>query len=524
MDPKTFTNDDGLLVREMTLRAAADDKREFTGIGVPFGQEIEHWFGRETFDPGSIVLDPAGARVMWQHREPIGVITGHEETPEGFRVTGKISATRTGDEAMTLMRDGVVRSLSIGFEPQEYTVEVRDDGTELIHWTKVLAREFSAVTFPAYDGAAVETIRQQQTRKEITMDPETITRTDLDTALGAVKGELEDSMRAALASAKPEAPAVPQYRSVGDYMKALAAGDEKAAMAYRAYTGGTTKDTVMKDSPLGDLTRLLAERRPIINQFSTGPLPADGLGVEYVELGTDTTKVGQQVKEGDDLVKGKVTKTTKRADILTFGGWAEFSRQEIERASVEILNTTLEAMALRYARVTNAHVRGVYTAQIAAHLAAGGDKVVNVANPADPFAWLDSILDAADMYEDRGYALTRMDASKSVFKKILRLTTPDRLLTDVNGSQGRTISTVDLGVISGNLAGVTMNLLPNAGTEDLAAFVDPVAIRTLENGSPMQLQDENIINLTKSFSLYGYLSSFVVHPDAIVPVQIGAKA
>lgn len=351
---------------------------------------------------------------------------------------------------------------------------------------------------------------------------ETLTRADLDETLNGFRANMEDTIRKAVTPSTPAGPVTPQFRSVGEFAKALAAGDTEAMEFHRDYTGGTTKDTVMKDSPLGDLTRLITERRPIISQFSTGPIPADGLGVDYVQLKSDDTKVAEQAKEGDDLLKGKVTKELKRADIKTFGGWTELSRQEIERASVEVLNTTLQAMALRYAKVTNAFVRGIYTDQIAAHLVAGGDAVVTVADPSKPFDYLDAVLDAADVFEERGHQLARLDASKSVFKKLLRLTTPDRLLADVNGSQGRTISNFDLGVISADLAGIRVNLLPNMGTEDVAAFVDPVAVRTLENSTPWQLQDENIINLSKQFSLYGYLSSFVPYPDAIVPLQLGA--
>ena len=55
-----------------------------------------------------------------------------------------------------------------------------------------------------------------------------------------------------------------------------------------------------------------------------------------------------------------------------------------------------------------------------------------------------------------------------------------------------------------------------AGT---AAFYDSSALKTLENpNAPTQLQDDNIVNLTKQFSLYGYLAVIVPFPTAIVPV------
>lgn len=88
----TVTAPTELQHREFQIRSTNAEAREFTGIGVPYGEEIEHWFGRETFDPGS-VEDADTARVLWQHREPIGVITGTRETDSGLEVTGRISRT-----------------------------------------------------------------------------------------------------------------------------------------------------------------------------------------------------------------------------------------------------------------------------------------------------------------------------------------------------------------------------------------------------------------------------------------------
>jgi hypothetical protein len=67
-----------------------------------------------------------------------------------------------------------------------------------------------------------------------------------------------------------------------------------------------------------------------------------------------------------------------------------------------------------------------------------------------------------------------------------------------------------------------VNLLPaaDAGT---FSFYDDVAIETLESpGAPAQLQDENILNLTKAYSVYGYLAVTNPFPGAIVPTKPGA--
>lgn len=511
--------------RELLIRSTDSDKREFTGLGVPYGEVIEHFFGAETFDRGSIE-GADDARVMWQHREPIGVITSWRDTEQGFEVTGKISRTERGDEAMTLLKDGVVRSLSIGFEPLEYTVEKREGQEDLLHFTRVRAREFSLVTFPAYDSATIDTVRSENT-KEPDMPTDTLTREDLkplDESLADLKREM-----ALLGTQRDATPDGEQFRSMGGLLKALARGEEEALEFHRAYTGATTADTVMKPAFLGDYVKLVDDRRKIVNQFTRGTLPADGMSVDYFQLDADETKVGEQANEGDDLVYGKVKLKEANAPVKTYGGWTELSRQAIERATVPALNITLRAMALRYARVTNVAVATVYAKIIQDHLAAFNaledpdtTAAVSLAAGADATAWLNMIVDAALIYENRGFELAGMNVTADVFKTLNGLKDGDRRLMRVYGDGNNQVGELNLTQISGNLGGVKVTLLPNTEGE-AASFYDPVAIETLESpNAPAQLQDDNIINLSKQFSVYGYQAVLAPFENAIVPIDFGA--
>lgn len=507
--------------REFLIRSADSDKREFTGIGVPYGEVIEHMFGAETFDRGSIE-GADEARVLWQHREPIGVITSYRDTDTGFEVTGKISETDRGNEAMTLLKDGVIRSLSIGFEPLEYTVEKREGQEDLLHFTRVLAREFSLVTFPAYDSATINTIRTEV--KEKTMDPDTLTRADLT----PVSEGLEDLQRqmALMGTIRDATPDGEQFRSMGELLKALARGDEAALEFHRAYTGATTADTIMKPAFLGDYVKLVDQRRRIVNQFNRGTLPSDGMSVDYYQLDADTTQVGEQLAEGDDLIYGKLTLKEANSPVKTYGGWTELSRQAIERATVPALNITLRALALRYARVTNVAVATRYAQIIQAHLAAYNDvttpdatRAVSLAAGADATVWLNLIVDAALRYEDRGFEIGGLNVTADVFKQLNALKDGDRRLMRVYGDGNNQVGELNLTQVSGNLAGVKVSLLPNTAGS-VAAFYDPVAIETLESpNAPAQLQDDNIINLSKQFSVYGYQAVLSPFENAIVPID-----
>jgi HK97 family phage prohead protease len=516
----TVTAPTELQHREFQIRATNAEAREFTGIGVPYGEEIEHWFGRETFDPGS-VEGADTARVLWQHREPIGVIVSTRETDGGLEVTGRLSRTARGDEALTLLKDGVIRSLSIGFVPIEHVVETRDDGSELIRWTRVRGEEFSLVTFPAYDGAAISDVRHQTPKAAPTPKGNTVTEALTRDDLRPIENSIEDFQRQlSLLPTAPGAPEGSQWRSMGDFLKAVAKGDDAAVEFHRAYTGATTDDTIMKDSFVGDFIRLVSEKRRIVEQFSKGSLPSTGMTVDYYQLDVDNTAVAKQAAEGDNLPYGEIKLKPANSVVDTYGGWTELTRQAIERATVPALNTTLRAMGLRYARVTNAAVAAAYRAIIDEHLAsADADAALEIGATPTTDDWLDAIVDAALAYEERGYSIGGLNASVDVFKSLIHLKDGDNRLMKVYGDGMNQVGELNLSQVSGNLAGVKVTLLPNT-TGNVASFYDPLAIETLESaGAPAQLQDENIINLSKQFSIYGHQAVIVPFKDAILPIK-----
>jgi HK97 family phage prohead protease len=91
-------------------------------------------------------------KILWQHNtsEPIGLPTKMIEDDNGLFVEGKISMTETGKKAMTLMRDGVITEMSIGYDV------IKDDYKDNKRILKELRLwEFSPVTFGANDKARI---------------------------------------------------------------------------------------------------------------------------------------------------------------------------------------------------------------------------------------------------------------------------------------------------------------------------------------------------------------------------------
>ena len=104
---------------------------------------------------------PAGrVKMLWQHDAPLGMPSEMFEDDRGLFVKGKISRTQLGDEALELMRDGVVDRMSIGFSIPQNKSGFTDEGVRVISEVKLF--EFSPVTFPANEAAHIMAVKSLQ--------------------------------------------------------------------------------------------------------------------------------------------------------------------------------------------------------------------------------------------------------------------------------------------------------------------------------------------------------------------------
>jgi len=81
--------------------------------------------GAFTDDLGRFLKDGV---IVWQHdwMQPIGVPLDAKEDGYGLFTKGRISRTPKGEEVMTLIRDGVIKKLSIGYQVQDYEMVDRN--------------------------------------------------------------------------------------------------------------------------------------------------------------------------------------------------------------------------------------------------------------------------------------------------------------------------------------------------------------------------------------------------------------
>lgn len=123
-------------------------------------------------DRDNDILDMVGAKfalpipLLWQHNcnQPIGEVTDATVTEEGIEITATIVKileegtlkSRT-DEAWQSIKSGLVKCLSIGFRPLEFSYLEDSWGMHIHEWEWY---ELSAVTVPANPDAVITSVKK----------------------------------------------------------------------------------------------------------------------------------------------------------------------------------------------------------------------------------------------------------------------------------------------------------------------------------------------------------------------------
>ena len=496
-----------MITRSFEIRATDAEKREVSGIAVPFNQTIDIGGGwSERFEKGAVDLT-ADVKLFRDHEDIIGVVTEMEESDEGLLIRAKISDTVLGNETLNLVKDGAIRSFSVGFIP---VTDVKKDKT--IIRTKVNLKEVSLVAFPAYDKAEVLSVREETNQEEISMEN---TTPDYTSAIEEVRNHTEELERRldVIASEKTPLISVPQFRSFGEFVKSVAAGREDAIALHRDFTGAVSSDSIMKNAWVSDTVRILNAGRPTFNVLSSGPLPADGMNVEYPLVDTNTLAVGEQSPEAETLSYGKLTLTSATAPIKTYGGYTDMSRQVVERSSINYVDTAFRAMVAKYAAATNAAARAAVVTASANF------------NTATVSAWeADDVIGAlakaaADVNNNAGRALEVILVSSDVFQALAKVVDgAGRPILSNAGLTQNTFGSINPVGLTGTILGLPIVMDPSLAGGSFYVG-NSAALTTYESaGAPFRLNDEEITNLTNSFSVYGYLGIAAPEPKAMTIV------
>ena len=473
--------------RSFEVRLDAET-REVSGIAVPYGQIADIGSYQEKFAPGAI-RSVEDVKLFWQHSEPIGKIIEGRDTEAGFEIRAMISDTPRGQEAYTLLKDGVINKFSVGFMPLEQT----RDGS-LVTRTLVDLKEVSLVNFPAFSGASVSEVREESTVAEVVADS---IRTKELVKTPAISVSTEG-----------------KFRSQGEYAKALVSGDSDAVELFRA---ATSADAALRPAFVGFINSLINTGRPTLNAFAINALPATGLTVEYAKVNTNTIAVGKQSSENSALSEGAVALSTVSVSVNTYGGFTKISKQAIERSTVNYLDVAFQAMSLAYAKKMNTE----FIAVLSGLTWTGKTFDLSALTAA---AVMGGIADgAAYIYNATGLSPEFIVAGVTAYKRLVSIVdTAGRPVVQQVGQGDNIIGLANIPGLKGSILGLPIVVDPALDAKT-AYLASSQALTTYESaGTPTGLTVSDVTTLTDTYSVYGYAAFAVPFEGAIVKLNTGA--
>ena len=479
--------------REFEIRSTDLENREVSGIAVPYNEVTQIGRMKEMFSPKSVVTNKL-PKLFYNHEEPIGRILKVDDQADGLHITAKISDTRSGQDAWELVKDGVIRSFSVGFIPIEHSL----DGDVVVR-TKVDLKEISLVALPAYAGAELTEFRNEVTVEnnlgEIkTMETQTQEIVDLKPAIDDL-----DRRMAVIESPKIITPSY-TVRSYGDYVKGLAQGEENSQDLYRALTTVSDATGVVHVQWINEVQGIVDRGRPAVSAFSSKALPASGMSVYFPKI-TQKPSVATQASEGDTLSSTEMTIGSGNASVLTIGGTNQVSRQLIERSDPSYIDALFRLQAIEYAKKTDVATVAVLTAN-------DGDFGNASASAGTAKAYLEAVTDLAlHIYKNSASTANFILVSGNVFKELAGLVDGvDRpLFAGFNPSNN--VGTAQISTLSGNLFGLPVIVDANLADDKMYVCSSDALTTHESTGAPFRISQDVVTNLTSDFAIYGYMAT-----------------
>lgn len=162
-------------VRELQIRAAGEGSPDIAGRVAGYAMtwaevaRIEDWMDTwdEKFEPGAFSesLQKDADRIVMLSQHDTDHVIGRpdvmKEDATGLYFEADIVSTTHGSDMAKLVRAGVIRGVSIGFDVQEESVVKRENQPDLRLVTKAGLWEASLVTYPAFESTSVMALRDK---------------------------------------------------------------------------------------------------------------------------------------------------------------------------------------------------------------------------------------------------------------------------------------------------------------------------------------------------------------------------
>jgi HK97 family phage prohead protease len=530
---------------QITVDAAAAEglpSRSISGVAVTYDETATVNDGTKVrFLQGSLPVTGRDPKLFMQHdsNQIVGKVVERVDTPQGMMFTAKISATRLGDEALTLALDGVIDAVSVGVTPTKFSYD--EEGVMIVeaaNW-----QELSLVSEAAFPGAIIERVAASKPDEVAEGIPET----ELTNAIQSEQDEQKDKDM----TDKIETPVVEAAQSTvdklwaqparefkmptpGEYMAAMAIGGDTFAKVNLAYKDAVRKqqsalqaaagDILTTDTPgllpvpvLGPLFQDLNFVRPVVSAFGARAMPNTPSKTFIRPTITTHTSAATQT-EGSAVSATTMVIASNTVTKTTVAGQVTITRQDMDFTDPSSMNLILNDLAGEYLIKTDDVAAD---ALVAGKTASGSTWTVTAG---DPTSLIESLYDAArEITEDSNYFPTHLCVSPDVWQKLGQ---------QLDSSKRPVLGYTTDGVLGqnsiGKVGGLAYTAMDVFGLKLVVDnnFANGTMLVVYAPGFEIYEQQQGILSvdvpstLSRTFSYYGYFSTFVAKSSFIQGIVI----
>jgi HK97 family phage prohead protease len=370
---------------QITVDAAAAEglpSRSISGVAVTYDETATVSDGTQVrFLQGSLPVTGRDPKLYMQHdsNQIVGKVVERVDTPQGMMFTAKISATRLGDEALTLANDGVIDAVSVGVTPTKFSYD--EEGVMIVesaNWS-----ELSLVSEGAFSGAVITEVAASAPDEVAEGIPET----ELTNAIQSDQDKEKDTTPMSETQATPVVEAAQatvdklwaqpkrEFRmpSVGEYLAAYHIGGDTFRKVNEEFVGAqkakqsvleaAAGDVATTDTPgllpvpvLGPVFQDINYIRPFVTAIGARAYPDGGTQKTFIRPTITThTEVAEQtgaVEFGAAAARTMViaaNSVTKK----TFAGQVTLSVQDIDFTSPAAMTQIMNDLMGQYMIATD---------------------------------------------------------------------------------------------------------------------------------------------------------------------------
>ena len=366
---------------QITVDAAAAEglpSRSISGVAVTYDETATVNDGTKVrFLQGSLPVTGRDPKLFGQHdsNQIIGKVVERVDTAQGMMFTAKISATRLGDEFLTLVADEVIDAVSVGVTPTKFSYD--EEGVMIIE--AATWQELSLVSEGAFSGAVITEVAASAPDEVAEGIPET----ELTSAIQSEQQEQKDTNPMSETPVTPVVEAAtatveklwaqPKHEfkmpTPGEYMAAMHIGGDTFRKVNEAYKFAAAKSQsalqfalaqdLTTDTPgllpqpvLGNVFLNYNFVRPVVSAIGTRAMP-NGQGKSFTRpIITQHTAAGVQT-EGSEVTNQKMTLSANTVTRSTVAGGVFISQQDIDFTDPAALNAILTDLQGQYLKETD---------------------------------------------------------------------------------------------------------------------------------------------------------------------------